>query len=709
MPITLARRGSRVKVVGAKVGPAGRERRFRLWRSITSFLRETDTIPAGLSLETILNRFVGGGLVVLASALSLVGSASGIELSGTVDALAARDVKARLGFETGMVRPMELARMQELRRRLAVMSAKAATEGLVRIVHMDGDVAIDPVANSLDVVVRQTVSFLEDGTNSFSLLSFLPFLAIEHPDGSPIEWTSGDFQGYYMAKVSPATIAAKGDRMDLVLRLSGVPDCSIQGAISVNLCAWGDVNYLAGDVFLPGGMARDFATADLRLTLPAGLSVAATGVTVSVSPVQDGKEIHRIVQDFPTDSRSFGIASYVQAIIPRGVDPIRTFTMGSDSRVQAGVPEVLGDMKSVLDYYSERIGAFLFPKMDACQVTNDAGAAFGWPALLWIPDGMFRHGGSQRTALFAHELGHQWFPDMIQNNDAFAAWLSEGFAEYLSTEYMGTVEGPDYPTAIYNYYGDLYRYFVSDVSDYGLSSVASASVSDSQVYQLVTYYKGAIVCHVIEKYVGTDVWNQALKAMHADLAGKEAYYDTDGLKAYLEAASGKDLTDLFTSWVQKKGYPIYTVDVTRQTKESGGLQATVRIRQTPSNKYNSFKMPVQLGLVTEKGEIVHEVMVDKADQSFAFDLDSRLARVRFDPARNLLKRVGPGLSGDMDLSGEVDGIDLVYVAWSLGGSLFGNAQNFQSSADFDANAIVDEVDLSYVTDAFGKTSNGGVP
>ena len=149
--------------------------------------------------------------------------------------------------------------------------------------------------------------------------------------------------------------------------------------------------------------------------------------------------------------------------------------------------------------------------------------------------------------------------------------------------------------------------------------------------------------------------------------------------------------------------------MTRQTKESGDLQATVRIRQAPSNKYNSFKMPVQLGLVTEKGEIVHEVMVDKADQSFAFDLDSRLARVRFDPARNLLKRVGPGLSGDMDLSGEVDGIDLVYVAWSLGGSLFGNAQNFQSSADFDANAIVDEVDLSYVTDAFGKTSNGGVP
>jgi len=476
----------------------------------------------------------------------------------------------------------------------------------------------------------------------------------------------------------------------------------------VNLCAWGRVIYVAGDLFLPGSMGADFSTADLRITLPAGFQVAATGIESSVTPVADGKEIHHIVQAFPSDARSFGISAYDEARIPWNAGFIGTYTTAGDTKIQAGVPDLLTDIKSILTYYGTRIGAFQFPKMEACQVTNDAGAAFGWPALLWVPDSMIRHPGNGRTALFAHELGHQWFPDMIKNNDGWAAWLSEGFAEYLSLQYMGTTSlGADYPNAVYASYGEMYMYFVADSQDYPLTSMDSLSVTDGGVYQTVTYYKGAVVCHILEKYVGTDVWDKALQTMYSDMAGKEKYYTTYGFKAYLEAASGKDLTDLFTSWVFRKGFPTYTVDVTRATSDAGVPQVVVRVQQVSSNKYNSFKMPVQLALVTDIDETVKDVVIDQPDQTFTFDLDGRLVRVRFDPSRNFLKRVNGGLAGDMDLSGEIDGIDLMYTAWAQGSNAYGYSDNFQSSVDFDRNAAVDDLDLAVVTDGFGHTSDGG--
>ena len=667
--------------------------------------------PARLAPGEPVTREKFGGLAMAAAMAiwTVAAPARGADLPGPVDARAWRDARDLLMARTRMEPPTPATPIRELRRYLRTIVPQAVVTGTVRVQHLDGDVTIDPTGKRIDAVLRETVNFVDAGTSAFRLMSFLPIAGIETTDGMPVTWTAETVQGYPMALVTLTDIPAKGASRDFVVRLSGVPDCQMSGPISVNLCAWGRVIYVAGDLFLPGALGDDFATADLRITMPAGYTIAATGVVTSVTPAADGMEVHHVEQPFPSDARSFGISLYQEARIPWGTGYIGTYTDPADARAQDGVPEILTDMKNVLEYYSARIGAFQFPKMEACQVTNDAGAAFGWPALLWIPDGMLRHAGTGRTALFAHELGHQWFPDMIKSNDNWAAWLSEGFAEYLSTEYMGTVVGADYPTAVYNSYGEMYMYFIPDAQDYGLSSMDSQYVSDSSVYQVVTYYKGAIVCHILEKYVGTDVWNQALRAMYDALAGKEAYYTTYDFKAYLEAAAGRDLTDVFMNWVFKKGFPTYTVDVTRTMSDAGAPRATVRVRQVSSTKYNDFKMPVQLALVTEAGETLVEVAVDVADQTFTFDLDSRLVRVRFDPARNFLKHVNPGLPGDMDLSGEIDGIDLMYTAWAQGSSAYGYSDNFHAAVDFDRNAQVDEVDLALVTDGFGRSSEGGAP
>lgn len=618
----------------------------------------------------------------------------------------ARNLRQELEALPRVFRP-DLGRewLRLVRTQVRLARPEAARVGEHRVVHYAGDVRIDPTTRQMQSDLRVRILFVDAGTTAVDLLAFLPLTGVEDPDGTPLAWTTQNIQGYDVPRIPVDPPSEAGETRDFTVHLQGVPDCSMSGPISVNLCGFGKTAYIAGEMLLPTSLQRDFATMELDVHLPAGLVLVGTGIVTAVTPEVDGQEVHHLRQDFPTDSHSFGLAPYQVARLPWGTGHLGTYTL-NDSRIQSGIAEVLTDIRDVLQYYGSRFGPFLFPKMEACQVGNDAGAAFGWPALLWIPDGMWRDRGSSRTALFAHELGHQWFPDILQNDDSFGAWLSEGFAEFLSLSFVRDRRDlPDFARAHYDWYAQAYFYFVGEAQDYGLSSMDSVYVSSGWVYQVVTYYKGAIIANLLEQRVGREVFDQAIRDLYQDIGGKAIYYDTSGLKAYLERASGMNLDQEFSQWVWRKGYPILTVGVVRP-EALGTPEVDVQVDQQSSTKFNEFRFPVTVRVVTDTGEQDHTVMVEPGSQSVRLPVEGRLTRVRIDPEGATLERVRSALPGDMDLSGEVDGIDLVYAAWAQGGS-FGYTDNFLPSVDFDGNAVVDQRDLAVVTDHFGQTLAGG--
>lgn len=625
----------------------------------------------------------------------------------TLDAAAAFNRRvARVRESLVDVRP---AGPREIRRRLLARPMAATWQGF-RVVGYEGDVAIEPYSGSIDARVRVDLSLDDPAQTEFYFMSYMPVATVETVDGEPVPFEIVTEQGYDFTVVGRPESAADGDApTSLVFTLSGKPECAIDGPISVNLCGWGTVSYLAGDLFLPTSLSRDFATMHLAVRLPAGQVLATTGITTDVVPVDGDHEIHNVVQDFPTDSRSLVLGPYEEARVPFDGEGrwIRTLTR-PDEALRAEVPGILDDMRNILDFYAKRYGAFLFPKMEAGQIDNKAGAAFGWPALLWIPDGMFGAGGrgyddEERTALFAHELAHQWYPDMVKNNDGWAAWLSEGFAEYLSIAYMASREGDDWAISYYDYYAMLYTYFIRSSADYGLTSMESQYVSNSWVYQVVTYFKGAHVVHTLEQVIGTEAFEAAMKTLYDEVAGKEAYYNTDKLRRALEASSGQNLDWFFSQWVYGKGYPIYTVGVHPDT-EAGTVD--VRVQRGTSYQFNTFRMPVKFTVVGDGGEAVHEAWVEQDDATFTFPVQGRFVRVKFDADRDFIKRLMPELDGDQDLSGEVDGIDLLYATWAQGGEL-GYTYNFIPRVDFDFSGTVDATDLEKVLGQFGRVQDDG--
>lgn len=573
----------------------------------------------------------------------------------------------------------------------------------------EGDVTIDPQAQTISSTATMKFKVLGDGHDTIAFVTSLPVSRVTDAQGNDVDFQEVDTFGLKTTQVKLDPVPVDGDVVILSFRMEGQPSCTAGGPFGVQVCKLDKgISFLASSAFLPTGLMGDFATMDLTVRVPAGYTVAATGIVTDtyVDDLDSPHVVYHIVQDFPTEVSSLVMANYVKAQVPTEFGMAGVFT--SDNPLIASVlPDVLKDMASILSFYSDQYGDFIFPKMDVAEVTDDAGAAFGWPALLWIPTSTFLIGldgggfhSGQRTALFAHELAHQWFPDAIKSNDAYAPWLSEGFAEFSSVYYMTQAKDENFMRNMFEYYSLLYRYLVPPEKDFPLTSKAATETEDPFLNQVITYFKGAIVVETIRAVIGQQAFLKALRQMYKDLAGQRKYYTTADLQKYFEDAYGKALDWLFQEWVYGKGYPIYKVAI--QKDPSDDQHVVVNIHRSANMPNTSFDMPVSLLLVTEKAQEKHVEWIDKEDVSLDYETNGRFLRLRFDPEQTFVKRLVPALPGDYDLSGEVDGIDLLYAAWSSGGVL-GKSPNFLPFVDTNQNGVINDEDTASVFEGFGST------
>jgi aminopeptidase N len=86
----------------------------------------------------------------------------------------------------------------------------------------------------------------------------------------------------------------------------------------------------------------------------------------------------------------------------------------------------------VIEYYSNRVGMYAYPKM----VVADAQDGMEYPMLTL--DGGTDPGYRD---LLAHEVGHNWFFGMVGNNETYRAMLDEGFTQFLNTNACEAIDG----------------------------------------------------------------------------------------------------------------------------------------------------------------------------------------------------------------------------------------------------------------------------
>ena len=361
----------------------------------------------------------------------------------------------------------------------------------------------------------------------------------------------------------------------------------------------------------PQNQVTDYATAHIRLTVPAEYHVVASGIPEEGSPgpapsgtiENSSRIVPRLAYSFgtPQPVRYFGIviskmmrvdaATVALDIVPtkaplpdmRGTSTLQQqinrinaaaaippvgarntvfLAVDANRRQESRARDAMGTAADILRLYSGLTGDVPYDAITLAMVEDEVpgGHAPGYFAMLNNPPPVQQMNYRNDPASFqgfpeffmAHELAHQWFGQAVGWKNYHEQWLSEGFAQYFAALYAKEKRGE-------NAFRDVLRQFrrwAIEDSDQGpvyLGYRLGHIKNESRVFRALVYNKGAAVLHMLRRLIGDEAFFRGLKNFYAESRFKKA--GTDDLRQAMERASGRDLNRFFERWIYDNGIP----------------------------------------------------------------------------------------------------------------------------------------------------------
>jgi len=226
--------------------------------------------------------------------------------------------------------------------------------------------------------------------------------------------------------------------------------------------------------------------------------------------------------------------------------------------------------------------------------------------------------------IIAHELGHQWFGDLITCADFHHIWLNEGFARWLEAFWLEKSQGEQ-----------AYRDRMAAVRYEGAGTIYVEDASDfDQIFNVdLSYNKASWVVHMLRGVLGDEDFFAGLVAYRAQYAGGSA--TTEELQAVLEGVSGVDLAAFIQQWIYGEYFPAYLVSWGNVPQAGGGGRVTVRIEQTQTLT-GLFTMPLEVRITSDLETVTHRVDNSEAVTWYTFDVAGTPSAVELDPDNRVL-------------------------------------------------------------------------
>jgi aminopeptidase N len=241
--------------------------------------------------------------------------------------------------------------------------------------------------------------------------------------------------------------------------------------------------------------------------------------------------------------------------------------------------------------------------------------------------------------LFAHELAHQWFGDLIAPRGWPEIWLNESFATYWEVQCMGALDGPDaferrLQVLRDNYLGEAH-------SRYARAVVTRRYAHPYVLFDKHAYEKGALVLHTLRDQLGDALFFAGVQRYVRRCAGQAA--ETAELRRCFEEVSGADLTDFFEELVYGAGHP--RVTVSWRFDPETGLQVGVKRTDTTAA---TVVVTLEIGPVGGPPQR-RRLTVGPGERTCVFELSAAPRWVALDPDAGVLLEVDETAESDAAL------------------------------------------------------------
>jgi hypothetical protein len=323
----------------------------------------------------------------------------------------------------------------------------------------------------------------------------------------------------------------------------------------------------------------DFGIYDVRLTVPRGWVVGATGLERGRRDESDGTTTH---QYYAEDVHDFAWTTS-----PDYLERTATFehpTLPDVSMRLLLQPEHAGQAdrhfeatRAALKYYGEWFGPYPYGHVTVVDPAWQSGAGgMEYPTLFtagtrWLAPRRV----AQPEGVTVHEAGHQFWYGIVATNEFEHAWMDEGFNTYSTARTLEQFFEPHYLAR--RYFGGFVPWVFTDVplsraTDgnrlAGYRPAARADVQATPTWQYwpgtagaITYNKTALWLHTLERMLGWDTVRRILSTYFTRFAFKHPR--PDDFFAVANEVSGRDLTWFFDQVHRSANAFDYAIDELR--------------------------------------------------------------------------------------------------------------------------------------------------
>jgi len=361
-------------------------------------------------------------------------------------------------------------------------------------------------------------------------------------------------EGVHELVVTPERPVAQGAALTVVVQYSGIPsevqaygftswNRTEDGALAVNEpeSAWW--------WFPSNDHPSDKATFDVSVLAPDDVQVISNGrLTGGPTPELIGwnRWYWRSIRPQATYLAFLAIGKYdIETDTAADGSPIVNAYSRSLGEFEGAARASVDRTNEILDAESEFFGPYPFEARGGV-VTPPGELGFALETQTRpVYDGRFwRRGGN--TYVVAHENAHQWFGDSISVAEWRNIWLNEGFASYaewLWSEHEG--EGTAQELFDFTY--------ASYPADDPFWRVLPGDPGATRLFDGAVYDRGALTLHALRLEIGDDAFFNLLRTWTRTRQYGTA--TTAQFIALAEQISGKQLDDLFTTWLYTPGRP----------------------------------------------------------------------------------------------------------------------------------------------------------
>jgi hypothetical protein len=286
-------------------------------------------------------------------------------------------------------------------------------------------------------------------------------------------------------------------------------------------------------------------------------------------------------------------------------------------------------VKRYLDMYSAWFGPYAYDRF--AVVENFFPTGYGMPGFTLLGREVMRLPFIIGTSL-GHEVAHSWWGNAVYVDEKGGNWC-EGLTTYVADYHYKELEGPEAAAEYRRETARDYTNYVSEAGrDFPLTEFTERSTPATRA---VGYGKAMMVFHMLERRVGRDHFDAALRRVYREYRGRAASWST-WREAFREE-SGEDLGWFFRQWIDRSGAPslgLGEVEVLSEAPEHV-VRGELTAREGPWR----LRVPV---VVEGEGQVERRnIDIDGTSARFEVRVRFRPDLLRVDPDQNVFRRLDP--------------------------------------------------------------------